>query len=282
MGYYLSQIDAGQKVDSPAVNAADVDANDPVRGFDPHIYTTRTDGVGDFNAELDLGYHYSATSRCYLVVQVVDKTGQVVTDVNEMHGYVVPHSGSYPSGAVVPLVAYPDRGYQVVAWSGTDYDPLVDPNNRLVDPNNKTVTMTANRIVTVCFGPPARLTVKVIGVGTVDVDPDRPAYYAGKQVRLTAHPAPGYRVKAWTGTDVAPAWNENINVVSIRWTDVLVTVEFELDTTHVITVPGDYPGHPGCDLRRPARRHHRRRSGHVHQRPPGRRRQRRAVRPRAG
>ncbi len=74
------------------------------------------------------------------------------------------------------------------------------------------------------------------------VDPDRPAYYAGKQVTLTATPAPGYRVKAWTGTDVGPAWDEKINVVTVRWNDVLVTVEFELDTTHVITVPGDYPG----------------------------------------
>ncbi len=52
----------------------------------------------------------------------------------------------------------------MVAWSGTDYDPLIDPNNKLVDPNIKTVTMTANQVVNVCFAPPAKLTVKVIGM----------------------------------------------------------------------------------------------------------------------
>ncbi len=41
MGYYLSQIAAGQKVDSPAVNASDVNANDPQRGFDPQICIPR-------------------------------------------------------------------------------------------------------------------------------------------------------------------------------------------------------------------------------------------------
>ena len=40
----------------------------------------------------------------------------------------------------------------------------------------------------------------------------------------------------------APSWpiSESTNFVTIGRTDTVVTVEFEVDKSHVITVPGDY------------------------------------------
>ena len=58
-GFYLSQIAAGQAVNSPAVDKGHVDANHA--GFYRH--TTRTDSViEDLNSPVDMGYHYILTS----------------------------------------------------------------------------------------------------------------------------------------------------------------------------------------------------------------------------
>ena len=51
--YYLSQIDAGQPVKSPCIDAGDDSAEK--RGLD--LMTTRTDGVQD-SSTVDMGYHY--------------------------------------------------------------------------------------------------------------------------------------------------------------------------------------------------------------------------------
>ncbi|HEY9159880.1 MAG TPA: hypothetical protein VIS94_02165 [Desulfomonilia bacterium] len=59
------------------------------------------------------------------------------------NGSVTPASGTYDEGAVVSLNASPAAGYQVKAWSGTDDDTSKN--------NTNTVTMNANRTVTVEF-----------------------------------------------------------------------------------------------------------------------------------
>jgi hypothetical protein len=59
------------------------------------------------------------------------------------NGSVTPASGTYDEGAVVSLNASPADGYQVKAWSGTDDDTSKN--------NTNTVTMNANRTVTVEF-----------------------------------------------------------------------------------------------------------------------------------
>jgi parallel beta-helix repeat protein len=53
--YYLSQIAAGQAVDSPCVDAG----SDTATNLGMHICTTRTDQVGDAGI-VDMGYHYPA------------------------------------------------------------------------------------------------------------------------------------------------------------------------------------------------------------------------------
>ena len=61
--------------------------------------------------------------------------GQLSVDPN--------NTGPYLAGTVVDLTAWPDSGYQVSAWSGTDDDGSLSSTN--------TVTMDANRVVTVSF-----------------------------------------------------------------------------------------------------------------------------------
>ena len=53
--YYLSQIAAGQAVDSPCVDAG----SDTAANLGMDMYTTRTDEIGD-GGIVDMGYHYSA------------------------------------------------------------------------------------------------------------------------------------------------------------------------------------------------------------------------------
>ena len=61
-------------------------------------------------------------------------------------GSILPTGGQYLPGTVVALQANPDIGYRLVAWSGTD-------NNPAAGSNSNTVTMNANRTVTVSFSP---------------------------------------------------------------------------------------------------------------------------------
>jgi hypothetical protein len=59
------------------------------------------------------------------------------------NGSIAPASGTYDKGSVVTLTASPDSGYQVKAWTGTDNDTSKD--------NSNTITMSANRSITVEF-----------------------------------------------------------------------------------------------------------------------------------
>ena len=230
-GYFLSQIAAGQTLDSPAVDAGSVDANDPVRGFDPNAYTTRIDAIGDVNV-VDMGYHYPISAMSELTVTVVDDKGRPLTDPNLIHGFVDPNHGVYTDGDVVELIAYPDPNYRVAEWTGTDDDDSTDPNN--------TVTMAGDRYVTVRFEtkPKHKLIVNVIGPGRVD--PNQGEYYEREVIDLIAYPEDSYRVREWTGADNTPAWNVSTNTVTIGTIDTVVTVVFEKDVTRNIIVPTEF------------------------------------------
>ena len=230
-GYFLSQMAAGESTDSLAVDAGSVAANHPTRGFDPDLYSTRSDSVGDVNI-LDLGYHYSRSAMSELKVDVVDSRGRVLTDPGQVHGSVDPNVGVYIDGTVVTLTAHPDPNYGVAEWTGTDDDDSAGLTN--------TVTMNGDRRVTVRFEqlPKHKLIVKVVGNGTVE--PNGGEFYESKKVPLTAHPAPGHRVKQWIGTDNDPSWNQNTNTVTMGWADTVVTVVFEPDRTSILHVPIEY------------------------------------------
>ncbi|MHC4110516.1 MAG: right-handed parallel beta-helix repeat-containing protein [Planctomycetota bacterium] len=232
-GYYLSQIAAAQSLDSPCVDTGSADSSDPNIGLD--TYTTRTDGVNDVNI-VDMGYHYSEGLAQYvLTVTVVDANGDPC-DPNFAPGYVDPNMAIAYEGYtdnVIDLTAYPDIGYKVKQWTGTDDDTSTSRYN--------TVTLTADRHVTIEFeqAPLSNLYLRVIYQGLwpngmlgpntpwVGYDPNFGAYqyYEGTEVTLIATPDPNYEVRYWSGTDDDSSKEPN-NIVTMDSNDKLVTVEF--------------------------------------------------------
>ncbi len=185
-GYYLSQIAAGQLVDSNCVDrgdpcytpsdlAADV-------GFTP---TTRTDHNADANL-IDMGYHYNAAApvKTYQLTVVAVSTGLGPSDPNEPNGTIKapsldPNTYTYKTytvaqGTTVKLEAIPNPDCKVLKWTGTDSVPFLDPN----DPNRNRVTMNSKKTVTVQFDtilPNLRILI-LSGQGTTIPEPDITQY----------------------------------------------------------------------------------------------------------
>ncbi|MHC4658337.1 MAG: S8 family serine peptidase [Planctomycetota bacterium] len=231
-GYYLSQVAAGQPVDSPCINVGSGSVTDPGIDIDPDEHTTRTDGFGDFGI-VDMGYHYLIDSMPRLTVTIIDANGQAVTP-GLAPGDVEPYGDLlYPEGSIVQLTAYPDcididNCYRV-KWRGTDDDSSTEPNN--------IVTMTRDRNVTVEFEliPKCYLTTIVLG-GHGSIEPVS-GYQLEGAVELTAIPEPDYRVRKWTGTDYDLSTEPN-NVVTLT-EDKVVFVMFEF--RDIIEVSPDDP-----------------------------------------
>ncbi|MHC4543549.1 MAG: right-handed parallel beta-helix repeat-containing protein, partial [Planctomycetota bacterium] len=240
-GYYLSHTATGQLVDSPCIDAGSADANDPDIGLDTR--TTRTDGVNDVNV-VDMGYHYNqGLTEYHLTVSVVDANG-IVVDPNLALGYVEPNSAVVYEGFgsnVITLTAYPDLGYKVKKWTGTNDDTSTSRYN--------TVTMTEDKYVTIEFerAPLYNLSLYVINRGYglngtlepntpwIDFDPNLYdpnfgvfgvySYYAGTDVVLNARPDPNYEVRSWFGTDDDSSEGLT-NIVTMDSNNVFVAVEF--------------------------------------------------------
>ncbi len=143
--YYLSQIAAGQLIDSNCVNGGD-----PASAFDFTNYTTRTDFVADTNI-VDMGYHYKAAAaipKYTLKISVIGDAsgGSLIAQAGGSDAFSItaPATRLVNQGTTVKLVAQPNPGYFVTAWSGTD-------NDTIMDVNNNTATMNRNRTVTVDF-----------------------------------------------------------------------------------------------------------------------------------
>ncbi len=134
-------------------------------------------------------------------------------------GTLTPASGIQVASTQVALVATPAEGWRVKSWTGTNNDESVAEDNA--------VTMTSAKSVVVEFEqiPPSyQLAVSVAG-GEGSVNPTGGTFESGTEVALTATPATGWRVKAWSGTD-NDASTANTNVVTIDESNT-VTVEFE-------------------------------------------------------
>jgi len=151
--YYLSQIEAGQRVVSPCVNKGDPAS---LSLLDPDTFgyfgTTRSDHVPDTGL-MDMGYHQNAALavRDYLLtasVYIADKHpyGSLKAEWNPGGSMTVSTSGDMAmikQGTVVLLTATPQDKYRVKRWVGTDNDTLTD--------NTNTVTMSGNRTIQVEF-----------------------------------------------------------------------------------------------------------------------------------
>jgi hypothetical protein len=133
-----------------------------------------------------------------VIVKFTLITGNLSLGVVGGHGTLTadPAGPSYNYGTLVNLVATPESGYRVKAWSGTDNDTSKE--------NISTVKMTnTDRSVTVEFEPILGTLSTIIkgGSGVVRTTPEKTIYNHGEVVTLTAIPDFGYRVKQWQGTD---------------------------------------------------------------------------------
>jgi predicted outer membrane repeat protein len=236
---FLSQMAAGQVVDSPCVNAGDPNTNPDVAAKLAAM-TTRTDGVADANV-VDLGAHYAAFEATYypLTVTIIDPNGNPV-DPNNAGGTVEPSAGSFRLYEVVQVTAQPKDGYRIKRWVGTGDDTQKDA----------TLTFTVSGPITLGIEfeeiPLYRLITRVEGRPRVEgsdqsctISPDhsRGEYYReGEVVTLTATPVGAYIVDAWTGTDNDASWART-NTVTMT-SDKEVSVSFTLPRT--LEVPGQY------------------------------------------
>ena len=227
--YYLSQTAAGQLIDSSCVDLADPGTDPALR---LHTYTTRTDGVPDTGI-IDMGAHYPALPAGLVQLDITIMDANVPIDPNQAHGRVEPGSGTYRQYEVVQLRAYPDPGYRVKAWSGTDDDSPPDPNSTLI-------TMIADTNVTIEFEeiPLYRLRTEVIsGHGLISPHHRRGEYYReGTVVQLVATPDVTYIVDQWSGTDDDTSW-ANVNRVTMD-SDKEISVLFRQPKS--LHVPAQY------------------------------------------
>jgi hypothetical protein len=245
-GFFLSQIAAGQNVNSPCWNAGSDDVNSP--DINLAGYTTRTDSVPDV-CTVDMGYHYPLfTARQYsLTIEVNGVGGRLFALGKGDSNFTIeaPSSRLVKVGTVVSLQALADANYGVLRWTGTDNDASVDPNN--------TVTMDSDKVVKVEFNQ-YRLTIEVMGSDGVDPngylvatgtgvnpftinarrEPNSCVVAPGRVVDLEAFPDVSFRVMLWTGTD-NDACTARTNTVTMN-SDKTVVVGFEPNGLYYLTV----------------------------------------------
>lgn len=139
------------------------------------------------------------------------------------HGSVLPVSGTFDAGTVVPLAAVAEAGYRVHEWTGTVMVPgSGSVTNTVVMDDDKTVTVEFEAI-----GPDAvvyNLTVLVEGNGSVQ--PAGGTFDPNTIVMLTAIPDAGWQVASWTNADNVPSAGSELNTVTMN-TGKTVTVRFE-------------------------------------------------------
>ena len=101
--------------------------------------------------------HHALTVSIFLIVAVLvigatacdgDHTYQLTVSSGSGGNVTSPGEGTFPyqAGAVVPLVATPDDGYQFRSWSG-DIEHIAGPNAA-----STTITMNANYAIVANFG----------------------------------------------------------------------------------------------------------------------------------
>lgn len=98
----------------------------------------------DDNASTDVNNAVTMDSNESVTVSFTPIPQYTLTVTAGANGNIEPRrGGTYPENTVVTVTAIPSEGYRVLAWTGTDNDTSTDATN--------TVTMTANKTVTVTF-----------------------------------------------------------------------------------------------------------------------------------
>ena len=119
----------------------------------------------------------------------------------------VPDQPTYHSGDEVTITAVPNPGWSFTGWTG----------DATGNTNPLTVTMESNLSVTANFTQNEySLTVLTnpLDAGSVTKSPNKPIYYYGETVVLTASPVPGWHFVGWSGDATGTA-----NPLTFSFTD---------------------------------------------------------------
>ncbi|MCP4641208.1 MAG: hypothetical protein GY851_12275, partial [bacterium] len=135
---YLSQAEAGQDSNSPAVDAG----SDLAENVSLASLTTRTDGIPDIGVA-DLGFHFSDHTD----MPKFTLTAEVVGG----HGAISPMQGEFFIGTSVAVTATPESGWRIAQWTGTTDDASSKTENLVV--------IGADQHVTVAFDQPKTIVV---------------------------------------------------------------------------------------------------------------------------
>ncbi|MFA5864514.1 MAG: immune inhibitor A domain-containing protein [Phycisphaerae bacterium] len=140
------------------------------------------------------------------------------------YGTVTPRVGLYDPNTTVPLVAIPEQGYSVRAWTGTDNNSSTENTNTVTMNKSKQVTVSFRKAPDILYSISASVVSGVNGHGILW--PLALQYLSGTEVVVSCLPDDGYRVKAWTGTD-NDSLKTNTNTVTMN-DNATITVEFEV------------------------------------------------------
>jgi regulation of enolase protein 1 (concanavalin A-like superfamily) len=104
-----------------------------------------------------------------------------------------PDQPSYAAGSVVELTALPAAGWSFAGWSG-QLSGTANPASVTI---NENTSISASFVVAPV--PEYTLTVRIVGEGTVTLDPPGGTYPAGTEVALQAIAADGWTFAGWSG-----------------------------------------------------------------------------------
>ena len=151
------------------------------------------------------GGHYGGIDDCRVTWQSADSFRWATVDLScdvEKHSLTIglvgngttdplPGTYSYIAGTVVDLDAIPDFGWSFDHWDGN----VADPNSIITN-----ITMNDDEDVTAYFTEDHyTLDIIVDGNGTVTKNPDKPYYFYGESVELTAVSDAGWSFDHWSG-----------------------------------------------------------------------------------
>jgi uncharacterized repeat protein (TIGR02543 family) len=135
-----------------------------------------------------------------------------------------PDLQTYPLGQQITLTAVPDAGWTFSGWSG----------DATSEENPLTLSISGNLSLTATFVQEYELVVTLVGVGTVQKEPDLDRYPDGTEVTLTAVPADGWIFAGW-GDDLSG--EENPTTLAMT-DDITVTATFAPPYELVVNLVG--------------------------------------------
>jgi len=158
------------------------------------------------------------TQNQYTLTVIIDGNGSVTR---------LPEKTTYVYGDYVQLTAEADLGWSFSYWSG-DLAGSTNPETIFID-GNKTVMayFTQNQYA---------ITIYIEGMGTVNINPEKPTYVYGEQVQLTATAALGWSFNHWTGHLIG---DQNPAIITIDDNKTITAVFTQDHYTLTINVVGE-------------------------------------------